>query len=210
MADVKISDMTLGTLPLAGTELFEMTQSGGTVSVEASDIAAAYITDPLNILRVANGGTGLSSMTANGVLYASGTTTVATGSVLTFSGTAFAVAGSIKSSHATLGIGYATGAGATVTQATNRTTGVTINAVCGAITLFSAAGSATATTFTVSNSAVAATDTIVIHQKSGTDLYNVMPTAVGAGSFNVTFFTTGGTTVEQPVFTFSVLKGVTS
>ncbi len=57
---------------------------------------------------------------------------------------------------------------------------------------------------------MAATDVIRIHQKSGTDLYQVLVTAVGAGSFNVTFFTTGGTTTEQPVFSFAIQKGVTS
>jgi len=105
-------------------------------------------------------------------------------------------------------IGYGAGAGSAVTQGTNRSTGVTINNVCGAITLFSAAGSATATTFTVSNSTVAATDTVIVNQKSGTDKYIISVTAVAAGSFNITFYTTGGTTTEQPVFNFAVIKAV--
>lgn len=106
------------------------------------------------------------------------------------------------------GIGYGTGAGLAVTQATSRTTGVTINAVCGAITLVSAAGSTTFASFTVTNSAVAATDTIIVNQKSGTDLYEIHVTAVVAGSFRVTLRTTGGTTTEQPVFSFAVIKAV--
>jgi hypothetical protein len=105
-------------------------------------------------------------------------------------------------------VGYATGAGGTVTQGTSRTTGVTLNKTSGAITLFSAAGTTVATTFTVTNSTVAATDVIILSQKSGTDLYDLMVTAVGAGSFNITFRTTGGTTTEQPVFNFVVIKGV--
>lgn len=112
------------------------------------------------------------------------------------------------SAGATGGIGYATGAGGTVTQATNRTTGVTINKVTGAITLVSAAGSATPASFTVTNSAVAATDVVVVNQKSGTDLYQISVTAVSAGSFRITFNTTGGTTTEQPVFNFAVIKAV--
>jgi hypothetical protein len=108
------------------------------------------------------------------------------------------------------GIGYATGAGGTVTQATSRTTGVTINKVSGAITMFSAAGSATAASFTVTNSAVAATDVIHLSQKSGTNLYNFLVTTVAAGSFNITFFTTGGTATDAPVINFVVIKGVTS
>ena len=111
-------------------------------------------------------------------------------------------------SNSTGGIGYGTGAGGAVTQLTSRTTGVTINKTCGAITLFSAAGSASWQTFTVTNSLVAATDTIVVNQKSGTDLYMIAVTAVAAGSFNISFATTGGTTTEQPVFNFSVVKAV--
>ena len=122
-------------------------------------------------------------------------------------GTSLAVTGAVTSSG-TAGIGYATGAGGAVTQATSRTTGVTLNKTSGAITLFSAAGSATAATFTVTNSTVAATDVIILNQKSGTDLYDLMVTAVAAGSFNVTFRTTGGTTTETPVFNFAVIKGV--
>lgn len=118
--------------------------------------------------------------------------------------------GSILSSSATGGVGYATGAGGAVTQATSRTTGVTLNTVAGAITLVSAAGSATAASFTVTNSAVAATDVVLVSQKSGTDLYEIFVTNVAAGSFKITSFTTGGTTTEQPVFNFVVIKGVAS
>ena len=108
------------------------------------------------------------------------------------------------------GIGYAVGAGLAVTQITSRTTGVTINAPTGAITLVSAAGSTTYQTFTVTNSTVAATDVIMVSQKSGTDKYAIWVTAVAAGSFALTFATLAGTTTEQPVFNFAVIKAVSS
>ncbi len=108
------------------------------------------------------------------------------------------------------GLGYAVGAGCAIAQTTTRTTGVTCNGASGAITLVSAAGSATPATFTVTNSSVAATDTVRVSEKSGTDLYEIFVTAVGAGSFNITSFTTGGTTTETPVFNFSVIKGSAS
>lgn len=121
-----------------------------------------------------------------------------------------AIAGAlgITSSGPTAGIGYATGAGGAVTQITSRTTGVTVNTVSGAITLVSAAGSTTPATFTVTNSAVAATDVVVLSQKSGTDLYDLSVSAVGAGSFNITFNTKSGTTTETPVINFAVIKAV--
>jgi len=49
-------------------------------------------------------------------------------------GTSLAVTGAITSAG-TAGIGYATGAGGTVTQATNKSTGVTLSKTCGVITM---------------------------------------------------------------------------
>jgi len=108
------------------------------------------------------------------------------------------------------GLGYGTGSGGAVTQITSRTTGVTLNKTNGAITLVSAAGTTAWTSFTVTNNTVATTDTVIICQKSGANLYEIHITAVSAGSFRVSFRTTGGTTTEQPVFNFSVIKAVTS
>jgi hypothetical protein len=108
------------------------------------------------------------------------------------------------------GLGYGTGSGGAVTQLTSRTTGVTLNKTNGAITLVSAAGTATWQSFTVTNSTVAATDTVIVSQKSGTDLYQIFVTAVAAGSFRISFATTGGTTTEQPVFNFAVIEAVTA
>jgi len=118
----------------------------------------------------------------------------------------FASSGVLVTSPA--GLGYGTGAGGSVTQLTSRTTGVTLSKPTGAITMFSAAGSVVAATFTVTNTLVAATDTIILNQKSGTNLYVLLVTAVAAGSFNVTFYTTGGVATDAPVINFSLIKGV--
>lgn len=117
----------------------------------------------------------------------------------------------VASAFNTAGVGYSVGGGGAVTQLTSRTTGVTINTLAGAITLFTAAGSATAASFTVTNSAVAATDVPEVAVKSSTtNLYQVFVTAVAAGSFQITFFTTGGTTSDTPVFNFVIIKGAAS
>jgi 6-phosphogluconolactonase (cycloisomerase 2 family) len=121
----------------------------------------------------------------------------------------FNTSGNVLVTSAT-GLGYGTGAGGTVTQLTSRTTGVTLSKPTGAITMFSAAGSATAATFTVTNTLVAATDTIILNQKSGTNLYVLLVTAVAAGSFNITFYTTGGVATDAPVINFAIIKGVTA
>ena len=97
---------------------------------------------------------------------------------------------------------------AAIEQITSRTTVVTANGLAGHITLVSAAGSASWRTFTVTNSEVATDDVIVLSQKSGTDLYMCHVTDVSGGSFDITSATTGGTTTEQPVIAFRVLKQV--
>lgn len=58
------------------------------LKVANSVISASRIT---GTLPVANGGTGLTSYTVNGVVYASGSTTLASGSVLNFDGTSLLV-----------------------------------------------------------------------------------------------------------------------
>jgi hypothetical protein len=121
---------------------------------------------------------------------------------------AFTTAGGVSSTSSSGGVGYGTGAGGAITQGTSRTTAVQLDKVTGAITLFSAAGSATPATFTLTNSTIAATDVVHVTQKSGTDKYEIFVTATAAGSCAITFFTTGGTTTEQPVFNFVVIKGV--
>lgn len=154
---------------------------------------------------------------ADSLLTTSGTG-VRVGAGASWTSTSFWVSGaqvgSVSSSGllmtSTAPLGYGTGSGGSVTQATSRTTGVTLNKTNGAITLVSAAGTATWQSFTVTNSTVAATDVVRVVQKSGTDLNMIHVTAVGAGSFRISFATTGGTTTEQPVFNFAVLKAVTA
>ena len=109
-----------------------------------------------------------------------------------------------------VGLGYGTGSGGTVTQATSRTTGVTLNKPTGAITLVSAAGSSTWQEFTVTNSLVTANDTFVLNQRAGADRYVLQVRSISAGSFVIAFQTTGGTTTEQPIFNFAIIKGATS
>jgi hypothetical protein len=119
---------------------------------------------------------------------------------------------SILSNGATSGIGYSSGAGAAVTQATSRTTGVTINNVCGRITLFSTTTTAgTFASFTVTNSAVASTDVVIVNIGSGAtaDRYNVTVTAVAAGSFRVQIHNVAAVgTAEAPTLNFAVIKSV--
>lgn len=112
------------------------------------------------------------------------------------------------------GIGYGPGSGGSVAQATNRTTGVTLNKTNGQITLTNATMTLdTFASFTVTNSTVAATDTIIVNFASGAsaDKYSLTVTAVSAGSFRIQLYAIKGVgTAEQPVINFSVLKAANS
>lgn len=123
-------------------------------------------------------------------------------------------ASSVKSTSATAGLGYATGAGGTVTQGTNKSTGVTLDKVCGQITMHNAALNAgTAVSFTLTNSAIASTDTVRVNIQSGAtaNSYNVDVTAVAAGSCRIQLRNFSGSNLSEAlVLNFAVLKGVTS
>lgn len=112
-----------------------------------------------------------------------------------------------------LPFGYGTGAGGTVTQATNKSTGVTLNARCGQVTMNNAnLATNTAVTFTLTNSAIAATDILMLNHVSGGTLGNysfVARCAAGSATIAVRNVS-GGDLAEAVVIGFAVIKAVTS
>jgi hypothetical protein len=172
-------------------------------TIAITSLPAATAANVADVLPIVQSGT--TKQVTNALLFTN--STLVTPNIGAATGTSLTATGAIVSTG-TAGVGYATGAGGTVTQATSRTTGVTLNKRCGAITMFSAAGSATAASFTVTNSTVGANDVIILNQASGTNLYALAVTAVAAGSFNITFLTTGGVATDAPVINFAVIDGV--
>jgi hypothetical protein len=112
------------------------------------------------------------------------------------------------------GLGYGTGAGGTVTQATNKATGVTLNKGSGQITMNNAAlAAATTVAFTLTNSVIAATDCVVVnHGSAGTaGSYLVWATTFAAGSCVIQVQNiSGGSLSEAIVLHFAVIKGAAS
>ena len=104
--------------------------------------------------------------------------------------------------------------GGTVTQSSNKSTGVTLNTESGQITMNDAALAAAAeVSFTVTNSKVAATDVVVAcHGSAGTaGSYLVNANAIADGSFAVTVSNvSGGSLGEAIVINFVALKGASS
>jgi hypothetical protein len=112
------------------------------------------------------------------------------------------------------GLGYGTGSGGSVTQATSKGTGVTINKANGRITMNNAAlGAGGTAVFLVSNSLVASTDTVVINVNDAVrgDLYNVWVWYLITGGFYVALKNVSGTSYSDAVvLNFSVIKATTS
>lgn len=132
---------------------------------------------------------------------------------LTLSGGAGAIAstGLVTSSSPTAGVGYATGAGGTVTQATDKSTGVSLNAQCGAITMNNAALNAgVIVSFVLTNTAIAATDVLILNHISGGTVgsytLNAQP-AAGSATINVRNNTAGNLS-EAIVIQFAIINGV--
>ena len=111
-------------------------------------------------------------------------------------------------------MGYNTGSSTAVptavTQATSKSTGVTINAPCGTITMNNAALAASAeVAFIVTNSMVSAFDVPVIAIKSGATTagtYLLSIATVGAGSFTIAVSNaSAGSLSEALVISFALL-----
>lgn len=134
----------------------------------------------------------------------------------TVTGTSVAVTAGLTSSGATgAGIGYATGAGGAVSQATNRTTAVTVNTLSGAITTQATSLPAqTSAAFTVTNSTVAVGDVVVLSVRSGpTGLKTICTvTTVAAGSFQINMFNTDASVADTgaAIINFAVIKAVSA
>ncbi len=119
---------------------------------------------------------------------------------------------SIVAASPTSLVGYSTGAGGTIAQGTSKTTAVTLNKVCGAITTFNTSMDAAADiTFKVNNTLVAATDTVAVSIVSGgtSGSYFVCVGAVAADSFYIVLTNaSAGALGEEVVINFVVIKGV--
>jgi hypothetical protein len=111
----------------------------------------------------------------------------------------------------TVAIGYSTGSGGAVTQATSKATGVTLNKPTGAITLSGVAlAAATVVSFTLTNSRIAAADVPLLAIKSGATAgaYALTVDAVAAGSCRISLRNqSAGSLSEAIILSFVINKG---
>ena len=112
--------------------------------------------------------------------------------------------------YATEEIGYAASAQGTVTQATSKSTAVTLDKSMGRITMNNASlATATNATFTLNNSTISANDTVILTISGGqatAGSYNVFANGLAAGSVSISLRNiSGGSLSEAVVINFCVI-----
>lgn len=113
--------------------------------------------------------------------------------------------------YASQEIGYTTAAQGAVTQATSKSTGVTLNQSMGRITMNNAslAGGA-AVAFTLTNSLISAKDCMIVNVSSGgtSGAYTAYTNTLVAGSAEISLRNlTGGALAEAVVINFALIHG---
>jgi predicted ThiF/HesA family dinucleotide-utilizing enzyme len=109
-------------------------------------------------------------------------------------------------------LGYTADAQGTVTQATDKSTAVTLNKSMGRITMNGASlATATNATFTLNNSIISANDTVILTISGGQTTpgsYNVFANALTTGSVSISLRNiSGGSLSEAVVINFCVIHG---
>lgn len=199
--------------------------ASGSLNLSEVNITSGIISG-ITDLAVADGGTGASDAAGArtnlglGTLATqnSGAVSITGGSItnVTFTGSFTGITSITSDSfRAVEDIGYTTGSGGTVTQLTSRTTGVTLNAPSGQITLVSGSvAGLSSQEFTLTNSYIAATDVVLVSFGSGLTAatYDVTVTETSAGSCKISLHNVNNsaTPTDTPVINFAVFKGVNS
>ena len=109
-------------------------------------------------------------------------------------------------------LGYTAAAQGTVTQATSKSTAVTLNKPAGRITLNAASlGATTNVSFTLNNSLISTNDVLILNVAAGATAasYNLWVDSLNAGSASITLRnTTAGALAEAVVINFALIHNV--
>ncbi|CAB4146692.1 hypothetical protein UFOVP503_57 [uncultured Caudovirales phage] len=112
--------------------------------------------------------------------------------------------------YASQEIGYSAAAQGTVTQATSKSTAVTLNTSAGRITMNNASlATATNATFVLNNSTISANDAVILTISGGqatAGSYNVFANALSAGQVSITLRNiSGGSLSEAVVINYAII-----
>lgn len=177
-----------------------------------ADVTSLGEFEPGDTTPVANGGTG--ATTASDARTNLGAAALAGSASQSFAMLNGTVAGTLSLTGASSTLGYGVGAGGTVTQATSKSTAVTLNKPCGRITMNNAALAANTTvTFLVNNSLCGNGDVVNVGHvlNAGTNAAYLVWVQPGSGGFNVNIRNiSSGSLSEEVVLDFAIIKGATS
>lgn len=114
--------------------------------------------------------------------------------------------------YASQEIGYSASAQGTVTQATSKSTGVTLNKSAGQITMNNAAlAAATNVAFTLTNSLISTNDVMIVNVAGGAataGTYNVFTSTLAAGSATIVLRNiSAGSLSEAVVINYAIIHG---
>lgn len=218
---------TTGIISAAGNITGGNLRATGTVSISGNVITQGFITTAGNITGsnistagsvsaagiISSAGNVIAAnvVTANVVSANSISVNVLTGNV--FASGLITTSGGITTTGATAGIGYETGAGGTVTQLTSKSTAVTLNRLCGEITMNNASlGGDTTVSFVLNSTGIANTDVIVLNQVGGGNIGEyAFNGACGAGNATISVHNMTNTNRSDAiVLRFAVIRAVIS
>jgi len=108
------------------------------------------------------------------------------------------------------GLGYGTGSGGTVTQATSKSTTVTLNKPTGQITMNNAALAAGASVTFICNNSLVTSNDVVVCQTNGPSSYSIRASGSAGSIYFVVKNESAGSLSEAVVLNFAIIKGATA
>lgn len=210
--------------------IFDRASNTFNFDVAAATVAVIGATGAYNKVTITAPATGSTLTIADGKTLTASNTLTLTGTdatVMTFPGTSATIArtdaaqtftgNQTFSGSGTFagGVGYATGSGGTVTQATSKSTAVTLNKLSGEITMHAAAlAGGGIVSFTCNNSTVAATDNVVTQLVSGGVVGDYVIAGICGAGFIVFHLRNNNSSLatlsDAMVIRFTVIKGATA
>lgn len=200
--NIRLDGNTISTLNADGN-LILAPNGVGKVAIAAAQITGGDISG-ITDLAIADGGTGASTA-------ADARTNLGLGSLATQNASAAAITGGSVLATTLIGYSTTTNTGGSVTQGTDKSTGVQLDKPCGQIITHAASLSAgTRVSFTLTNNVITTTSTVIVNIAAGAtaDAYIVSVTAVGSGSCRIQIANLSGSPLgEALTLNFTVLGG---
>ena len=221
-----VSGPTGATGPTGPNAITSSTSSDGTADIQANTLTTGTVSATGNIST----STGNISITSGNIVVTSGGISTGSGSISTGSGDITTSVGDVSVGTGNVSVtngdvtapdilasedlGYSSGG--VVTQLTNVTTAVTLNAPSGVINSYVplTLSAESSSTFTLSNTSIGVNDVVVVslqQSNSSTGVLSIAVTDTAEGSCDITIFNhSSGSEATAPVINFAVIKVATS